>query len=384
MLSDFKNSLTWIEISRSALEHNVKTFRTLIGVNTQLCSVVKSNAYGHGLVEVAPILVEAGADWLAVNSLAEALTLHHSGVRVPLYIMGYILNGELELAIEKGFHFVVYNLETLQLVAKICSQLQKPAFTHLKLETGTFRQGILDHELEKFLAFYLQNPLVQLEGVVTHFANIEDTTDHTYANQQHQQFESSLQKIRAKGLDPKYLHCANSAATLLFPKTYYNLVRVGIGNYGMWPSPETYVSTQLLGSGVILKPALTWKTRIAQIKTVPAGSFIGYGCTYKTTSTSTLAVLPIGYYDNYSRLFSNTSYVLVHGQRSPVRGRIFMNMVVVDISDIPQARVEDEVVILGSQGEEAITAEQLATWSSTINYEVTTRINETIERKIVA
>lgn len=382
-MKTYKNSLIWVEISRSALHHNVQTFRNLIGEKNILCSAVKANAYGHGLIETAPILVEAGASWLGVNALSEALTLDRININAPIYIMGYIQQSELEFAIEKGFHFVVYNLETLEEVSKICLRLQKPAFTHLKVETGTFRQGILEEDLEKFIEFYKKNLLIKMEGVVTHFANIEDTTDHSYANEQYLKFENFRQNIINNGITPKYFHCANSAATILFPKTYYNFVRVGIGNYGMWPSNETFVSSKLENTAIELKPALSWKTRIAQIKTAPEGASVGYGCTYKTTQKTALAVLPVGYYDNYSRLFSNTSYVLVRGKRAPVRGRIFMNMTVIDITHIPEAKLEDEVVLLGKQGNEAVTAEQLATWSSTINYEVTTRINENIERKIV-
>jgi alanine racemase len=377
-------TLTWVEISRTNLTHNITVFRRLAGEERVLCAAVKGNAYGHGLVECAPLMVKAGADWLGVNALFEAVALYEEGIRAPIYIMGYIPLEDLPVALEKGFHFVVYNTETLHELALLTRKLQIPALTHLKLETGTHRQGVFDEGLDEVLDLYRNNPLLKMEGVATHFANIEDTTDHSYAEFQLRNFEKSLQLIRASGFSPKYIHAANTAATILFPKTHFTMVRTGVGCYGLWPSNETHVSAVQEGKNILLKPVLTWKTKIAQIKKVPAGSFIGYGCTYKTGHDSVVAVLPVGYYDGYDRGLSNQAHVLIGGKRAPVRGRIFMNMIVVDVTDIPGAKVEDEVVLLGRQGSEEISAEQVAQWLGTINYEVTTRINEKIPRKVVA
>ncbi len=353
------------------------------GAKTVFCAAVKANAYGHGLLECAPIMVKAGADWLGVNALFEAMELKQIGIKAPIYIMGYVPENELSVVVQEGFHIVVYNEEILKKLGEICKQSNRSVFTHLKLETGTHRQGILDHQLNKFLEFYRKNPQVRLEGVSMHFANIEDTTDHSYALFQLQNFNAMLNKIHAAGFHPPYVHTANTAATMLFPKTHFTMVRVGIGNYGLWPSNETYLSAIQAKKKIDLKPVMTWKTKIAQIKNVAAGSYVGYGCTYKTTHRTRLAILPVGYYDGYDRGLSNLGYVLIHGKRAQIRGRIFMNMTVVDVSDIPEARVEDEVVLLGQQGSDAVTADQMANWLGTINYEVVTRINEKIERKVV-
>jgi len=380
--------LTWVEISRANLSHNIKSFRELIGSGRILCPAVKGNAYGHGLTVCAPVMVEAGADWLGVNALFEAVELMESGIKVPIYIMGYIALDELQTAVENGFHFVVYNEETLQALAQITNKLQKPAFTHLKIETGTHRQGVLAHQIENILELYRNHPLVQMEGLAAHFANIEDTTDHSYAQFQLQNFENAVEKIRAAGFSPKFIHTANTAATILFPKTHFTMVRTGIGNYGLWPSRETREAAEKDGKNISLKPVMTWKTKIAQVKKIPAGSSIGYGCTYKTDRDSVIAVLPVGYYDGYDRRLSNNSFVLVGGKRAPIRGRIFMNMVVADVTDIPGVRPEDEVVLLGKQsglhGSSEISADDIAQWMGTINYEVTTRINEKLERRLVA
>jgi len=192
-----------------------------------------------------------------------------------------------------------------------------------------------------------------------------------------------FEKMAAR-FDPKIKHCANSAATMLFPKTYFDMVRVGISAYGMWPSNETRVAVaREVDREIVLEPVLTWKTLIAQIKDVPVGEYVGYGCSSRVSRDSKIAVLPTGYYDGYDRKLSNQAYVLINGKRAPLRGRVCMNMIMVDVTDIPESALEDEVVLLGSQGDETISAEQLGGWIGTINYEVTTRINERITRIVV-
>ena len=375
--------LSWVTISKANIVHNVSTLRRIIGPERVYCAVVKSNAYGHGMKETGKLLVDAGADWLGVNALFEAAELKKVGITVPIYVMGYIPLEDLEEAVGLGVHFVVYNLETLQKLATVTSRLGKPAYTHLKVETGNYRQGVMREDFPVFFQLYRSNPDIRLEGVATHFANIEDTTDHSYARKQIEAFSELVTEVTKAGFKPEYRHCANSAATILFPDTYFNFVRTGVANYGLWPSETTYISALQEHKAIELKPILMWKTRIAQIKKVPAGSYVGYGCSYKTTHESRLAVLPVGYYDGYVRKYSNSAYVLICGKRAPVRGRVAMNMTVVDVSDIPEAALEDEVVLLGSQGEEKITAEQLAGFAETINYEVTTRIIERVERRVV-
>lgn len=377
------NSLTWVEIDKKALTHNVRLFKDLIGKDKQLCSVVKSNAYGHGLKECAKVIAEAGTDWFGVNSFWEAEELREAGAANPIYIMGYIPFGKLERAVNGGFHFVVYNKETLERVAEICKKTGKEAYTHIKVETGNNRQGVNGDKLGDILKVYKENSLVKMEGVSTHFANIEDTTDHSYAEHQLDLFKKFVQEIEDAGFQPKYRHCANSAATILFPETYFNFVRVGISTYGLWPSNETLVSAIQAGKKVDLQPALAWKTRIAQVKHVPEGAYIGYGCTYRATHDMKLAILPMGYYEGYSRLLSNNCYVLIHGKRAPVTGRVCMNITMVDITHIPDAQIEDEVVLIGPQGDEYLPADWLAKCSQTINYEVVTRINDRIPRIVV-
>ena len=365
---------TWIEISREALSHNMKQFRDLVGPDLILSCCVKANAYGHGLVEAAKVMLDSGVDWLDVNALYEAEMLRAAGIDAPIYVMGYVPYEELTKVADLDVRLVVYNRETIEKLEEI----GKPVKVHLKLETGNNRQGVREEDLPGFLDLFANIKFVQLEGVATHFANIEDTLDHSFAMEQLEKFEQMASKF-----DAKIKHCANSAATMLFPKTYFDMVRVGISAYGMWPSPETRVAVEReVERKIELKPVLTWKTMVAQVKDVPAGEYVGYGCTSKMSRDSKIAILPVGYYDGYDRGLSNQAYVLINGKRAPLRGRVCMNMIMVDVTDIPDVKVEDEVVLLGSQGEESISAEQMGDLMGTINYEVTTRINERITRVV--
>jgi alanine racemase len=379
-----QTKLQWVEIDSAALKHNIQQFRLLIGETRKMTVVVKSNAYGHGLVEVSRLASEFGADWLGVNSLEEARMLREGGIDLPIILLGYIPIIDLEEAVSKNLRLTVYNTETVEELAKITSVLDKDAFLHIKTETGVYRQGILGEDLLPFVERIQKYPNLKVEGLSMHFANIEDTTDHSYAQRQLEKFIEYVDLLGQKGITIPVKHVACSAAAILFPETMFDMVRVGIGIYGLWPSKETYLSCiQEKREPVDIKPVLTWKTRVVQTKDVPEGAFIGYGCTYKTTRPTKLAVIPVGYYDGYDRLLSNASYVLIAGKRAPVRGRVAMNFITVDVTDISNVRLEDEVVLLGSQGQERISAEYLASLCGTINYEIVTRINPKIPREVV-
>ncbi len=372
--------LTWVEISKDALQHNVSEFRKIVGDEVLLCPCIKANAYGHGLVDCARVFLEAGADWLSVNSLYEARALREAGVEAPIYVLGYIGLDGLEEAVALEVRMVVYNRETVEKLAEI--SVGHEAKLHIKIETGNNRQGVMIEDLVDFAKYIQSFDGLVVEGLATHFANIEDTTDHSYAEQQIDRFEEAVGLLVAAGIEVKVKHCANSAATMLFQKTHFDLVRVGISSYGMWPSNETYVSyLKEVGEEFSLKPAFTWKAKIAQVKEIPAGEFIGYGCTFRTSHSTRLAIIPIGYYDGYDR-GANGAHVLIHGKRAPIRGRVCMNIIMADITDIPEAQLEDDVVLMGRSGEEEISAELFAGWAGTINYEVTTRVNERIPRLI--
>jgi alanine racemase len=371
-----------VDIDQNSLEHNIRQFRALVGPDRLLSVAVKANAYGHGLVASSRIMLKAGVDWLAVNALFEARILRAAGVEAPVYVMGYIPNDDLAEALELDVRFVVYNKETIDQLGEITQTLGKTARVHIKAETGNNRQGVLVDELVSFAQYIQEFDGIEIEGLATHFANIEDTTDHSYAEAQVKRFERLIQELKDVGITIPITHCANSAATILFPHTHFDMVRVGIAAYGMWPSQETLISAREDGRACDLRPILTWKTMVAQVKMIPKDSFIGYGCTHKTTRDTRLAIVPVGYYDGYDRGLSNNAHVLIHGKRAKVIGRVCMNIIMVDVTDILAVRVEDEVVLLGRQGEEVISAEQMGAWIGTINYEITTRINENIPRVV--
>jgi len=374
------SELTWVEISESSLKNNIRQLRTIIGRNTLLCPCVKANAYGHGLVPTAKTFIDAGADWLSVNAVYEAQALRDAGITAPVYILGYVPLDSIAPAVDLNCRLVVYNMETLKAISAAAKKNGAAAKVHLKVETGTNRQGIPATDLNEFAAVANTLDNIVLEGLATHFANIEDTTDHSYAEHQLDRFQQAAAALKSAGLEIPLLHCANSAATILFQKTLFHMVRPGIACYGMWPSRETRDAyAREIKNGFKLSPALTWKTKIAQIKPVPAGGCIGYGCTFRTERPTTLAIIPVGYYDGYDRSLRR-GHVLIRGRRAPVLGRICMNIIMADITDIPGAALEDEVVLIGSAGREAVTAEDLAAWAGTINYEITTRINERIPR----
>ena len=377
------SDLTWIEISKNHLENNIQQLREIIGKKTILCPCVKANAYGHGLIETSKIFLDAGADWLSVNSVYEAQALRDAGVNAPIYILGYVPLDSIKLAIELDCRLVVYNHETLKALSSASVKTGNTAKIHLKVETGTNRQGILYKDLKEFAQIAKTFKNIEIEGLSTHFANIEDTTDHSYAELQLKRFTNAASSLREAGIDIPLLHCANSAATILFKKTRFNMVRPGISCYGMWPSSETYDAyIHEIKNGFKLTPALTWKAKIAQVKSIPAGDPVGYGCTYKTEKDTKIAIIPVGYYDGYDRSVTN-GHVLINDQIAPIRGRVCMNIIMADITDIPEVKTESEVVLMGNSKSTSVTAEDFAAWAGTINYEVTTRINERIPRIIV-
>lgn len=372
-----------MEIDRQAFFNNVNEFKKRLG-RTEVMAVVKSNAYGHGLLEIARLAKEAGLNWLGVNNLEEGLALRQAGFNQKILILGYVGLNQAEAVVSSDLRCVVYNLENLRALARAARRLKKKAIVHLKIETGTNRQGIPIKQLGIIAREIKKLPEIEVEGASSHFANIEDTTDDFYPKYQLANFVKAVQQLAEAGLAIPVKHLACSAAAILFPETYFDLARIGLGLYGLWPSKETLISCQQRGQEPLkLKPVLSWRTRVAQIKSVPAGSYVGYGCTYRTTRRSQLAVIPVGYYDGYDRSLSNTAYVLIKGHRAQLRGRVCMNFIMADVSDISGVELEDRVTLLGSDGQEKITAEQLAGLAGTISYEIITRINQLIPRVIV-
>lgn len=373
---------SWIEISRSLILHNYGIFLKL-AAGRDLLPIVKANAYGHGLEEVAEILSEAGQIWFGVHSAAEAQRLATVAGKKKILILSRTRKEDLAELLPLGARFTVVDQEGLEETEAEGKKIGQPIPIHLKLETGVHRQGFMPSDLAKLAETVRESLYLDPEGAHGHFANIEDSTDHSYALQQMEQFRRALEELESRGVRVRMKHHSCSAAGILFPETAFDLLRVGISLYGHWPSRETLASARALERNDLdLKPALSWKTRLHQVKEVPAGSHVGYGCTWKAGKKTRIGILPIGYSDGYDRGLDR-AWVLVRGQRAPLRGRVMMNLCVVDLSEIPEARRDDEVVLIGSQGEETLGAETLAGLIGTINYELLARLASHLPRWVV-
>lgn len=371
---------TWVEIDRAALFSNVEEFRRVIGPRCRLLGLVKGNAYGHGLKETAGVLREAGVDVLGVEAVGEAVALRTAGITCPLLMVGSIPSDAFPLLMEHRLTPMLVSLAQVQRLGEFTNEMTCAIEGHLKFDTGMHRQGIRRSELPPLLNVLDRYPRLRITGVATHFARADEGEDPEWTRSQLAQFHEIVAALAEAGIREPIRHTANSAAALLWPETHLDMVRVGISLYGFWPAS----AVQRASAGrVTLRPVMTWKTRVGDVKVVPSSCSVGYGASYTTQRDSVVTVLPLGYYEGYSRGLSNLAQVLIRGQRAPVCGRVSMNLLTVDVTDIPDVRLGDEVVLLGRQGAAEITAEEMAGYLGTIHYEVTTRINPLIPRVVV-
>lgn len=370
-------SLSFIEISKSQLLKNIESFKKFTGPNTELAVVVKANAYGHGQNEVASVINDC-VDYFQVDDLQELLSLKDS-VSKPILVLGYVAKNEIEEALKAGGILSIYDIERLKIVEKTAKKLGIKPRIHVKIDADLGRQGLLINQLDGFISECKKCKNIILDGIYSHFANIEDTEDFSHAQKQIDTFTEAKEAFEKAGFENLKSHISATSGILVYDKNLKknNIVRLGIGLYGMWPSE--YLKNEFQDK-VNIKPVIRWVTHVAQVKTLPAGHTIGYGLTYKTEKTTKIAVIPQGYSDGYDRSLSNLGEVLIQGKKCKVLGRVAMNMFVVDISKLEDVKLEDEVVLLGKQGDEEITAEEIAGKIDTINYEVTTRISPLLPR----
>ncbi|MBI3328294.1 MAG: alanine racemase [Nitrospinae bacterium] len=371
---------TWVEIDGAALFSNISEFRRVVGPHCRLLGLVKGNAYGHGLLETARTLLDAGVDGLGVEAVGEAVALRMGDITCPLLLLGAVPPDAFPLLVEQRLTPMLVSLAEVQGLGEFTRERGCGLEGHLKFDTGMYRQGIMQTELPALLDVLGKYPGLRITGVATHFARADEADAPEWTLRQLAQFHEIIGALAAGGIHPLIRHAANSAAALLWPETHLDMVRLGISLYGFWPAPAVQRASPCR---VALRPVLTWKTRVGVVKAVPSGCSVGYGGSYTTRRDSWVAVLPLGYYDGYSRGLSNQAHVLIHGQRAPVCSRVSMNLMSVDVTDIPEVRPGDEVVLLGRQGAAEVTAEEMAAWLGTLHYEVTTRINPLIPRVIV-
>ncbi|MCT8140123.1 alanine racemase [Anaerobacillus sp. CMMVII] len=365
---------TWAEVSLDAIYHNAKLFKTKLKSKTRLMAVVKADGYGHGSVEVARTAVEAGADYLGVAFLDEALVLRRSIPQTPILVLGYIPPSSVATAIEHKITLTVYSEEVLEEISTCATRLGITAKVHIKCDTGMGRVGVTTKEAALSLAKKASKASgVLVEGIFTHFANA-DSDDPSYTFMQFKRFTSMLNYLEANDISIQIKHCCNSAGTINFPDMHLDMVRVGISLYGLTPSKEMNLFA------FPLKQAMHLKTRIIQLKQVSTGEAISYGCTYKAENVTTIATIPIGYADGLSRLLSNKGSALVHDNRVPIAGRVCMDQCMLNVSTVSSPAVGDEVILFGGTDEGFISIDEVAEQMGTINYEVVCLVGKRVPR----
>jgi len=369
--------LSYIELSRKNLIHNVKQFRNLIKKGVKIAVVVKGNAYGHGQNEVVKIL-NPYVDYFQIDDVEELEKLRRVSNKKVL-VLGYIQKKDLRRAIKLDCILSVFSLEQLLNISAIAKNLTTVQKIHISVDAYLGREGFLLKDLPKVFVKIKNSKNLRLTGIYAHFANIEDTTDFSHAQKQINEYKKAVRLAEQYGFKNLQTHISATSGILAYEKNIgrHQIVRLGIGAYGMWPSENLRKKYR---NKIILKPVLTWKTKIAQIKILPKGNTIGYGLTYKTTKTTKVALIPQGYSDGVDRHLSNKGTVLIRGTKCPILGRVMMNMFVVDVNHLKNVKTEDEVVLLGKQGRGEISAEEIAQKLGTINYEITTRISSLLPR----
>jgi len=332
-------------VDTHALAHNLAQLRRLAGP-TPILGIVKADAYGHGARVVAPVLQRAGIDWLGVALVEEGLELREIGIDLPILVLDGAYGDRYDLLLSERLTPVVFRREQLEGLAAAARRLGRKTDAHLKVDTGMGRLGVLPEEVDAF-GRAARELGVELSGVCTHFANA-DLGDAAMAKKQVARFEEAVATLRAAGHAPRFIHLANSAASVELPEARGTLIRPGLMLYGHLPSPR-------LAGRVELKPVLTWTTEVIHVKSVGAGFPVSYGGRFVTSRPSRLATLAVGYADGYRRDFTGKARVLLHGRRAPVVGVVTMDLCVADITDLPEVRVGDEAVLLGMQGAERIS-----------------------------
>lgn len=374
--------ITWLEISSSAIRHNIKQFHKVVAKKTELMAVVKSNAYGHGMIEVAKIAVQAGVKWLGTVNLDEALALRRANIRSRILVFSYWHPNKLVEALKRNITLTIYSYSAAKQISLIAKKLHKKVKIHFKVDTGTSRLGARTNDAIELVKKVSALPNIQIEGIFSHLADSENP-DQKFTNQQIDSFEKLLTSLEEQGINIPIKHIACSAATLLNKRSHFNLVRIGISLYGLWSVEKDGERVRKLHKQFSLRPALSWHTSIVQVKELPAHTPVGYGCTYTAAKRMKLAIIPVGYWEGFDRRLSNIGEVLIQGKRCLIRGRICMNLTMVDVTHLKNVEAGERVTLIGRDVKEEISADEIARKIGTINYEVVTRINPLIPRIIV-
>ncbi len=367
----------WAEIDLDKLAHNMREIRR-VARSENIIAVVKADAYGHGAVDVAPVLLKNGANRLAVAVQSEAVELRRSGIECPIMILGFTPPNLIDNLLKYDIEQTVFSYKFASKLSRMAQKKNKVARIHIAVDTGMGRIGYLPNEESAEEVYNISKlPNIIIEGVFCHFSTA-DEKDKTYTYEQVKKYDAFYEKLKEKKVYIKMRHIANSAAIIDLPETHYEAVRPGIITYGYYPSGEVNKEN------INLKPVMTLKTNIVHIKTLPAGEYVSYGRKYKTEKESIIATLPIGYADGYSRLLFQKGKVILRGKFAPVIGKICMDQCMIDVTEIDGARIGDEVILIGEDENNKFTADTIAELIGTINYEVICMIGKRVPRVYVS
>jgi len=381
------NDSSKITLKEEAVRNNILFLKQKLGKNVRISSVVKANAYGHGIEQIVPLFEKEGIDHFSVFDYDEAVRVHKSLLSsADIMIMGWISEQNIKTTIENGFEFFVFNIKRLEKALYFAKELNIKAKIHIEVETGMNRSGLSNSKLKEAITIINENlDNFEVKGFCTHLAGAESVTNYKRITEQLKKYHKLLHILEQNNIKPEYKHVANSAASFVYPKTKMDLVRVGIMQYGFWSSAETFIyyTRNKKTKTDPLQRVLGWESKIMAIKEVKTGEFIGYGTSYLAQSDMKTALVPIGYAGGYSRSLSNKGRVLINGQRCGVIGTVNMNMIIVDISNIPFAKIGEEVVIIGQQGNLEIKVSAFSDISDQLNYEILAHLPTNFERKII-
>lgn len=378
---------SYIEISKSALNNNLEQIRKRIGKDVRYSMVIKANAYGHGIETVLPLIEECGVDHYSVFSVAEAMRAY--AVKkdyCDIMIMGFIDDDYLEWVIQHDISFFVFTIYRLNKVIEIARKIDKPAKIHVELETGLHRTGFNEEQLDDVVTLLKKNAkYLEVEGLCSHLAGAESIVNYRRITDQIVTFKDLCNWFKNEGIEAHYRHIACSAGVLNYPESIMDMVRVGISNYGFWPSQESKMMhmKEKEFTDDPLHRVLSWKSQILSLNTVPKNKYVSYGQSYLTNRKSVIATVPVGYGYGFSRTLSNNGHVLVNSRRVPVVGNVNMNMLVIDITDTENVHIGDEVVLIGKQDGIDISVNSFSDMNNSLNYELLTRLPEHIPRKVV-
>lgn len=377
---------TWAEINLGNLEYNFNQIKRLLTPHTKIMASIKADAYGHGLIPIAKKLCSLGVDYLGVASIEEGIRLREENIKLPILVLGMVLKEDIRALFRYKLSSTVCTEEIIFALNKMASVMKRRANVHIKIDTGMGRLGLLHKDALGFIRKVRKLKSINIEGIFTHLACADIDRDITL--RQIDTFKHLILKLNKEGIHIPLVHAANSLGVISYQMSHFNMVRPGLVIYGLYPALSSIGSSLKAGKGGVypkkgleikLKPVLSLKTKVVYFKRVPSGFGISYGHTYITKRNTTIVTLPIGYADGYPRNLSNRAAVLIRGRRFKISGRVCMDQIMVDVGDLP-VRIADEVVLIGCQGKNKITAEELAFLSGTIPYEIVCGLGSRVPR----